>query len=139
MVHAGQHHGAVAFEPVDHRELPERPGGVEGVLVVAGRVVEQMALGAGGRERDVADVVVEVEVGIVDHWRPSMRCRRRGMRAAAWAMRRRKRATSGGRSRKETVRNVARRTGSRSIDHMSASVSLSRSSVAMDDFLTRDA
>src|SRR2546423_12454988 len=53
-----------------------------------------------------------------------MRCVSRGMRSVALAMRRRNRSKSGGRSRKVTLRNVERSTGSRSIDHISASVSL---------------
>src|SRR5262249_62018843 len=65
VMHAGEQRGAVTIEPLGERQLPQRAGGVEGVLVAAGSVVEQMTVGAGMRKRDVADVVVEVEVRIV--------------------------------------------------------------------------
>src|SRR4051812_38490207 len=51
------------------------------------------------------------------------------MVATAWRMRRRNRSTSGGRSRKVTLVNDERSTGSRSACHMSDSVSVMRRSM----------
>ena len=53
-----------ALEAVDHHEHPQRPGAVEGVLVEAGRQLVELADRAGRGQAEVADVVVEVELGI---------------------------------------------------------------------------
>ena len=57
---------AVVLEPVDQPQLPQRLGPVEALGEGAGGEVAQLLLAAGGGEGGVADVVVEVQVGVVD-------------------------------------------------------------------------
>ena len=64
VVQLGEQRAAAAFETLDDREAPQRTGAVEGILIQAGAQVEELTLGAGTRERDVAQVVVEVELGV---------------------------------------------------------------------------
>ncbi len=57
---------AVAFEPLDQVELPQRLGPVQWEGEQAPREVAQLLVGAGGGQRAVAHVVAGVEVRIVD-------------------------------------------------------------------------
>ncbi len=57
---------AVAVEALDQPQLPERLAAVELLGEDPRRQVAQLLLGAGRRQRGLAHVVVEVEVGVVD-------------------------------------------------------------------------
>ena len=72
---------AVAVEPLDQPQLPERLGAVELLGEDPRREVAQLLLGARRRQRGVAHVVVEVEEGVVDPDRPALA--RRGRSAAS--------------------------------------------------------
>ena len=65
VVHLRQQRRPSALEAFDDRQLPERPSAVEGVLVDEGGQVEELALGARGRQGQAPDVEVQVEGGIV--------------------------------------------------------------------------
>lgn len=56
---------AVSQSP-DHVQLPERPLPVERTLMDAGHLFGQPPLVAGRRQSDLADVVIQIEVGILD-------------------------------------------------------------------------
>ena len=73
VVQLGQQRGATAFEAVHNGELPQRAGGVEGVLGHQGGQVQELALDARRWQGHVADVVVEVELGIVHPLRDGQR------------------------------------------------------------------
>ena len=66
VVHLLHQRRPAATEALDDDELPQRPGAVEGVVGEQGRQVEQLAHRAGLGQGDAADVVVDVEVGVVD-------------------------------------------------------------------------
>jgi hypothetical protein len=55
---------AVVAHTLDEGELPQRAGAVEATHRCAARPVEQFLLAAAGGQADVAQVVVEVEVGV---------------------------------------------------------------------------
>jgi hypothetical protein len=57
---------AAALDAVDQPHLPDRLRPVEPLGEDARRERAQLVLAPGGGERSVADVVVEVEVGVVD-------------------------------------------------------------------------
>ena len=57
---------AVVAQPLDQPQLPERLAAVELLGEDPRRQVAQLLLGAGRRQRGLAHVVVEVEVGVVD-------------------------------------------------------------------------
>ena len=63
---------AAALDPVDQPHLPQRLRAVEALGEDPGRQGPQLLLVAGGRERGVADVVVEVELRVVDPLRPAL-------------------------------------------------------------------
>ena len=63
---------ALALEPLDQPQLPERLGAVELLGEDPRRQVAQLLLGARRRQRGLADVVVEVEVRVVDPDRPAL-------------------------------------------------------------------
>ena len=63
---------AVAVEPLDQPQLPERLGAVELLGEDPRGEVAQLLLGARRRQRGAAHVVVEVEEGIVDPDRPAL-------------------------------------------------------------------
>jgi hypothetical protein len=65
VVRFGEDRDAVALEAVDEVELPEWAGAVQRPGDDAGDLLGEHARIAGGRERQLADVEVEVEVGIV--------------------------------------------------------------------------
>jgi hypothetical protein len=65
VVHLLDHRGATALEAVDDEELPQRSRAVEGVLDELGGQVVELAIGPRCRQRDVAHVEVDVEVGVV--------------------------------------------------------------------------
>ena len=54
------------LEPVDQVELPQRVGAVERARRDARDLLGELVVGAGRRERDLADVEVQVEVDVVD-------------------------------------------------------------------------
>ena len=56
----------IGVQPLDHRHLPRRAAKVELASVDARDLDAQLAPVAGLGERDVTDVVLEVEVGIID-------------------------------------------------------------------------
>ena len=126
-----------ALHAVDDVELPQRPGAVERVGQHGGGQVEQLAQRPGGGQSDVADVVVEVDVGDVDP-RPAAgrtgrswtRWRRRGTSATARASRRRRRSTSAGRSSRVTLAKFELKAGSTSRRHIRPSASVMRRSSA---------
>jgi hypothetical protein len=66
MVDLRQQRHAPALEPVDHVQLPQRPAAVERPGEDALDGVPQLLVVAGRRHRGVADVEVDVEVGILD-------------------------------------------------------------------------
>jgi hypothetical protein len=69
VVDLGQEDPAVALEAFDHPQLPERPVPVELDRHEPSHEVAELLLASGGWQGGVADVVAEVEVGIVDpHW-----------------------------------------------------------------------
>src|SRR4051794_16479433 len=57
---------ALALEALHEPHLPERLGAVELLGKEASGERAQLVLGARGRERGMADVVIEVQVGVVD-------------------------------------------------------------------------
>src|SRR5204863_8931374 len=57
---------ATALEPVDEVELPQRPAAVERAGEDASDGAGELAVVAGRRDGAVADVEVEVEVGVLD-------------------------------------------------------------------------
>ena len=63
---------AVAVEALDQPQLPERLAAVELLGEDPRRQVAQLLLGARRRQRGLAHVVVEVEVGVVDPDRPAL-------------------------------------------------------------------
>ena len=63
---------AVALEALDQPQLPERLRAVELLGEDPGGEVAQLLLGARRRQRGLAHVVVEVEVGVVDPDRPAL-------------------------------------------------------------------
>ena len=69
---------ALAGQPLDHPDLPERLRAVELLGEDARRHVPQLLLRSGRRQRRVAHVVLEVERGVVDPERPPGRDRRVG-------------------------------------------------------------
>jgi hypothetical protein len=64
VVELGEHGAPATIEPVDDHEMPQRAGAVERVLHEAGGEVVQLAECARGGQRDMAEVVVEVELRI---------------------------------------------------------------------------
>ena len=66
MVHLGHQRRPLALEPLDHVHLPQRSVGVELAAHHAGDEGVELGLAAGRRQAGPAQVVVEVEVGIVD-------------------------------------------------------------------------
>ena len=75
---------AAFAQTVDQDELPQRTGPVERVGGDQRGEVEQLAHGTGLRQREVADVVVQIELRIVDPERRVEVCRR-GLHALAQA------------------------------------------------------
>ena len=63
---------AVAGQALDQPQLPERLRAVELLGEDPRRQVAQLLVGTGRRQRGLADVVVEVEVGVVDPDRPPL-------------------------------------------------------------------
>ena len=62
-----RHHGLVpALEAVDQVELPQRAGAVERARHDPRHLLGQLRVAAGRRQRQLADVVLEIEVRIVD-------------------------------------------------------------------------
>ena len=87
VVGLGDDRKALAREPLDEPELPERLCAVELLREDSGGQVAQLLLGAGRRQRGVAHVVLEVEGRIVHpEWAASLDrriasfCRKRGTR-----------------------------------------------------------
>ena len=125
-----QHGRPAAGETLDHRQLPQRPGPVEGHGRQLGRQVEQLALLAGRGDRQAPEVVPEVEVGVVGPLRRRQPERRTGH---PLAQRRehvdgpfqpaRRRRTSGADSSRVMLVKSVRRNGSDSTTHMMASAS----------------
>ena len=62
----GQHREAPAGETLDQPQLPQRPAAVERLREHAAREPLQLALAPWARQRRVADVVAQIEIGIVD-------------------------------------------------------------------------
>jgi hypothetical protein len=65
VVQLGHDGDPAALEPVDHVELPQRPRPVQRAGGQPGDLLGQLLVGAGGRDRDLPDVEVEVEVRVV--------------------------------------------------------------------------
>ena len=78
VVGLGDQREAVLLEALDQPELPERLRAVERLREEASRDVAQLLLRARRRQRRVADVVGEVEVGVVDPEGPAGLDRREG-------------------------------------------------------------
>jgi hypothetical protein len=74
-----RHQGpAIVLDALDHPHLPQRLGPVEPLGHDPADEPAQLVLAARRRQRGVADVVLEVEVGIVDPHRPPQRQRHGG-------------------------------------------------------------
>ena len=65
MVHLGDQRRAITLEPLDHVHLPQRPVGVELAAHDRGHEGVQLGLPPGRRQAGPAQVVVELEVGVV--------------------------------------------------------------------------
>ena len=72
VVALGDEREAVALEPVDERELPQRLRAVQSLGEQPAREVLQLLLAARRRQAGVAQVVAQVEVRIVDPDRPAL-------------------------------------------------------------------
>ena len=68
----GQHREAPARETFDQPQLPQRPAAVERLGEHAAGETLQLALAARARQRRVAHVVAQLEVGIVDPHRAAL-------------------------------------------------------------------
>ena len=68
----GEHREAAALEAVDEPQLPERLVAVERLSEDAAGELAQLLLAARGRQAGVAQVVAQVEVGIVDPARAAL-------------------------------------------------------------------
>ena len=77
VVHLLQQRGLAAAQAFDDGELPERPRAVERVERDQRGEVEELAHRARLRQRDAADVLIDLEVGIVDPQRRGEADRRR--------------------------------------------------------------
>ncbi len=77
VVELGEHGAATTLEAVDDHEEPQRAGAVERVLHEEGNEVVQLSQRPRGGQGDMADVVVEVELGVR---RPVGRRQRSGTR-----------------------------------------------------------
>lgn len=67
MVHLGDEGDAPALETLDDPHLPQRPGAVEWLGGDLHGEHGERGVVTGGRQRSTADVLVEVEHGVVDH------------------------------------------------------------------------
>ena len=68
----GEHREAVLGQPLDQPQLPQRPGAVEGLREDASGQPLELLLAAGARQRGVAHVEADVEVGVVDPHRAAL-------------------------------------------------------------------
>ncbi len=66
VVDLGQHRHDAVLEPVDQIQLPQRPGAVERPGDDPRHLLGELLVGARRRQRELADVEVEVEVRVVD-------------------------------------------------------------------------
>jgi hypothetical protein len=76
VVRLGQQREAPVGEPLDEPQLPQRLRAVELLGEDARQEVVQLLVAAGARQRRVADVVLEVEVGVVGPQRAAAGCGR---------------------------------------------------------------
>ena len=70
MVHLGQIGDPAAFQTLDEPQLPQRSGPVERVGHQPPDQILEFAPAARRRNRDAADVVVDVQGGVLDQPRP---------------------------------------------------------------------
>ncbi len=66
VVHLGDDADVAVGQALDHVELPQRAVRSSGVLAICAGQLGQLLVAAGGGDADAADVVVEVEVGVLD-------------------------------------------------------------------------
>ncbi len=66
MVEAHQQCGAASAQTLDDHHLPQRTGAIERIGREQRREIEQVAFVAGRRQREPAEVIREIEVGVLN-------------------------------------------------------------------------